>query len=91
MNEQQKSYSNQMNFSLDEPIIYQIQIAGQLSETWTDWVDNLDCQFENHPSGFTITILTGCFDQAGLMGLLRRLYSLGFPLISVNCRHQEQT
>ena len=32
-----------------------------------------------------ITILTGILDQAALIGLLRRIYSLGLPLISVNC------
>jgi len=31
-----------------------------------------------------ITTLTGTVDQAALQGLLRRLYSLGLPLISVN-------
>jgi hypothetical protein len=35
--------------------------------------------------GSPITILTGTFDQAALQGLLRCLYSLGLPLISVNC------
>ncbi len=29
--------------------------------------------------------ITGSFDQAALQGLLRRLYSLGLPLISVIC------
>ena len=32
-----------------------------------------------------ISALTGTVDQAALLGLLRRLYSLGLPLISVNC------
>ena len=32
-----------------------------------------------------VTTLIGAFDQAALQGLLRRLYSLGLPLISVNC------
>ncbi len=35
--------------------------------------------------GLPITILTGTVDQAALQGLLRRLYSLGLPLISVIC------
>ena len=30
-----------------------------------------------------VTVLTGNLDQAALQGLLRRLYSLGLPLISV--------
>jgi hypothetical protein len=32
-----------------------------------------------------VTTLSGDFDQAGLHSLLRRLYSLGLPLISVIC------
>jgi hypothetical protein len=32
-----------------------------------------------------VTALTGALDQAALQGVLRRLYSLGLPLISVNC------
>jgi hypothetical protein len=32
-----------------------------------------------------VTILTGTLDQAALQGLLRRLYSLGLPLISATC------
>jgi hypothetical protein len=38
---------------------------------------------ESEGDGSPITILTGTFDQAALQGLLRRLYSLGLPLISV--------
>jgi hypothetical protein len=30
-----------------------------------------------------VTTLTGSFDQAALQGLMRRLYALGLPLISV--------
>jgi len=33
--------------------------------------------------GLPVTTLTGTIDQAALQGLLRRLYSLGLPLISV--------
>ncbi len=40
---------------------------------------------ESDVDGLPVTILTGTFDQAALQGLLRRLYSLGLPLISVNC------
>jgi hypothetical protein len=40
---------------------------------------------ESEGDGSPITILTGTFDQAALQGLLRRLYSVGLPLISVNC------
>jgi hypothetical protein len=35
--------------------------------------------------GQPVTTLTGTIDQAALHGLLRRLYSLGVPFISVIC------
>ena len=73
------------NFTLTRSIPYQIKIAGRLSENWSDWIDKVDIKIDTDPAGLATTILTGTFDQAGLIGLLRQLYSLGFPLISVNC------
>jgi hypothetical protein len=73
------------NFTLTRSITYQIKIAGQPSENWSDWIDKVDIQIDTDLAGLPTTILTGTFDQAGLIGLLRQLYSLGFPLISVNC------
>jgi hypothetical protein len=35
--------------------------------------------------GLPVFTLIGTFDQSALQGLLSRLYSLGLPLISVNC------
>ncbi len=72
------------NFSLSQSIPYQIKIAGRLSKNWSDWMDQVDIQIDTDPAGFATTTLTGTFDQAGLIGLLRQLYSLGYPLISVN-------
>ena len=70
--------------TLDQPLIYQIKISGQLSENWLDWIENMVIEFEYMEDGSPVTILTGTVDQAALHGLLRRLYYLGFPLISVN-------
>ena len=72
-------------FTLDQIIPYQLKIAGQPSENWSDWVEPMDMKIETNSSGMVTTILTGNFDQAALLGLLRRLYHLGYPLISVNC------
>ena len=40
---------------------------------------------ESEGDGQPVTTLTGAVNQAVLQGLLRRLYSLGLPLISVIC------
>ena len=73
------------NFTLAQPITYEIKIAGHLGENWPDWLENMDTHTEIESPGLPTTTLTGTFDQAGLIGLLRQLYSLGYPLISVNC------
>jgi hypothetical protein len=71
--------------SLDRPVTYQIKVPGHLDERWAEWAGGMTITVESEGDGSPITILTGIFDQAALQGLLRRLYSLGLPLISVNC------
>lgn len=72
-------------FTLAQSIPYQIKIAGRLNENWSNWNANMEIQTDTDPSGLATTTLTGFVDQAALIGLLRQLYNLGFPLISVNC------
>ena len=71
--------------TLDRPATYHIKVPGHLDERWADWAGTMTITVESEGDGSPITILTGTFDQAALQGLLRRLYSLGLPLISVNC------
>lgn len=51
----------------------------------SDWAGGMTITVESEGDGPPITTLTGILDQAALQGLLRRLYSLGLPLISVIC------
>jgi hypothetical protein len=71
--------------TLDRPATYQIKVPGHIGESWSDWAGGMtiavDCEGDDPP----VTTLTGTVDQAALQGLLRRLYSLGLPLISVIC------
>ncbi len=71
--------------TLDRPAIYQIKVPGHLPKSWSDWVGGMTIVVESESDGPPVTTLTGALDQAALQGLLRRLYSLGLPLISVNC------
>ena len=71
--------------NLDRPATYQIKVPGHLNKCWSEWVGNMTITIEREGDGSPFTILTGTIDQAALQGLLRRLYSLGLPLISVNC------
>jgi hypothetical protein len=71
--------------TLDRPAAYQIKVPGHLGESWSEWTGSMTITVASEGDGSPITILTGTLDQAALQGLLRRLYSLGLPLISVNC------
>ena len=87
MDDKHANDCDRSKFTLDQFIPYQIKIAGQMSENWLDWIEMLDIRSETDPSGFVTTTLYGSYDQAALIGLLRRLYSVGYPLISVNIDH----
>jgi len=69
--------------TLDQPATYQIKVAGHLDESWAEWAGGMAITVENGDDCLPVTTLTGTLDQAALQSLLRRLYSLGLPLISV--------
>ena len=71
--------------TLDRPAAYQIKVPGALDERWSEWAGEMTITAESEGDGPPVTTLTGTVDQAALQGLLRRLYSRGLPLISVNC------
>ncbi len=73
---------------IDSPIIYRIEVAGEVGSNWQDWLDQRKVSILSADPGKTI--LMGVFDQAGLLGLLRRFYYMGLPLISVNYMEQDQ-
>jgi hypothetical protein len=68
--------------TLDRPATYQIQVLGHMDKSWSDWAGGMTIAIEG--DDLPVTTLTGTVDQAALQGLLRRLYSLGLPLISVH-------
>jgi hypothetical protein len=77
--------NGRQKLTLDRPAIYQIKVPGHVDESWSDWMGGMSITIESEGDGPPITTLTGTVDQAALQGLLRRLYSLGLPLISVQC------
>ena len=74
-----------MKLSLDQPFTYEIRVPGVLDKQRLDWNDGMQVATESRGNRDPISILTITVDQAGLQGLLRHLYSLGLPLISVIC------
>ena len=70
--------------TLGRPATYQIKVPGRLDDSWQEWDERLTVTIENEDDHPPVTVLTGTVDQAALQGLLRKLYSQGLPLISVN-------
>jgi hypothetical protein len=77
--------NRQQTPTLDRPAVYEIKVPGELDESWADWFGKVTVSVESEGEGPPVTTLTGVVDQAALHSLLRRLYSLGLPLISVTC------
>ena len=71
--------------NLDHPLTYQIKVPGEFDESWSDWAGGMVFTASPERDSPPTTTMTGTLDQAALHGLLRRLYSLGVPLISVIC------
>ena len=73
--------------TLDRPATYRIRVPGDLDENWSDWAGGMTITVkrEGDEEEWPVTTLTGTVDQAALQSVLRRLYSLGLPLISVTC------
>jgi hypothetical protein len=75
----------EQKLTLDQPATYQIKVPGHLDQSWSEWAGGMTITVENEDDSPPTTTLTGVVtDQAALQSLLRRLYSLGLPLISVN-------
>ena len=77
--------TGEQELTLHESATYQIKVPGRLDETWLDWAGGMTVAVEGQGSGSRVTTFTGTIDQAALHGLLRQLYALGLPLISVRC------
>jgi hypothetical protein len=77
--------ADRQKLTLDRPAAYEIKVPGELDESWTDWNGKMTVTVESEGEDPPVTTLAGVLDQAALHSLLRRLYSLGLPLISVIC------
>lgn len=74
------------HYSFATPATFRLQLLGHLDASWSTELENADIEYGSSANEQPISILIAhIVDQAALMGLLNRLYGLGFPLISVEC------
>jgi hypothetical protein len=66
-----------------EPQVYVITVQGELESSWSDRLGGMAITVHHAPDG-PLTILTGeLADQAALQGILKAVYDLGLPVVSV--------
>lgn len=74
----------QQSISLNSQNKYEIQVHGQLDEARLGWFGEAQAQVETLADSSEITTISNVvMDQAGLIGLIRRLHGLGIVLLSV--------
>lgn len=64
----------------NSPQMYEIRVAGHLSENWAARFEGLSLEHEAQGE----TVMSGWLDQSALHGVLVRIRDLGLNLISVN-------
>lgn len=73
---------------MDQPSAYQIVVQGHLDTTYADWVEGMAVVQTRDEQQRPITVLTGgLLDQSALIGVLRSLYNLRFPVLLVKWLH----
>lgn len=72
------------SISLNSQNRYEIKVYGQPDDSWQSWFGEGKVKTEVLADNNQVTIFSDVImDQAGLVGLIRRLHGLGFVLISI--------
>jgi hypothetical protein len=74
----------------EKPSLYRIVVSGELHESWSDWLGNVEIE-RKEPGVENCRTILHCEvpDQAALRGLLNRIWDLNLELISLNKLHQD--
>lgn len=72
------------SMSLNSLNKYEIRIDGQPDDSWLNWFGEAEVRVEALSDTSQMTTFSNVImDQAGLVGLIRRLHGLGIVLISI--------
>jgi hypothetical protein len=58
-------------------------VQGRLSERWHLWFEGMEISVEPGNRSEVTTLAAAVVDQAALLGILQKLYTLGLPLLLV--------
>ena len=80
------TFHNEYKLTIDKPATYCIRVAGYLDESWSARMGGLEINPSSKEGKQTITTLSGSIiDQAALFGVLKSIYDMRLPLLSVEC------
>ncbi len=72
------------SISLNSQNRYEIKVYGQPDDSWLSWFGEAKAHAEIWVDNSQVTTLANVImDQAGLVGLIRRLHGLGIVLLSI--------
>lgn len=72
------------SMSLNSKNKYEIKVYGQMEDSWLEWLGEAHSHIEELDGGIQVTAFSNIvMDQAGMVGLIRRLHGLGIVLISI--------
>lgn len=72
-----------MTQSMNSQNKYEIKIRGQLEDSWLPWFGEANTLIQTVADGELTTFSNIIMDQAGLVGLIRRLHGHGIILMSI--------
>lgn len=60
---------------------YEVRVQGRIGSQWSKWFDDMTVHTNEIDETSMFTTISGAVvDQAALLGLLQKLYSLGLPI-----------
>ena len=72
--------------TVDKSAFYCIRVAGYLDSNWSNRLGGMEISAASQQGTPMVTTLSGSIlDQAALFGVLKALYDMRLPLISVEC------
>jgi hypothetical protein len=72
--------------SVGQRLNYRIKVQGRIEDRWSNWFDGIEPTVTMGRNNIPITTLDGtALDQAAVQGLLRKLHTLGFVILTITC------
>ena len=79
---------NDVDLAMDKPATYCIRVAGYLDQCWSNRLGGMKINVSSQEGTKIVSTLSGAMiDQAALFGVLKALYDMRLPLLSVECLH----